>query len=409
MSSVYPLPHAGRRSFILLLAALSTIGPFSIDTFLPALPALQAALGATSLQAQQALSAYLAGFAVMSLWHGAISDAVGRRPVVLVSLAVYAIAALACTLAPTIEVLIAARLVQGLSGGVGMVMSRAIIRDCFEGALAQKTMSNVMIIFAIAPAVAPIFGGYLHQWFGWRSIFAFMLAASILLWLWVWRALPETLPASARQSLKPAALWRSYSEVFSAREFQLLAAALAFNFSTFFVYVMASPAFILDHLQLTSTDFGWFFLPVIGGMMLGNRAANRLAGRVPPRRTVFLGFAVMGSGVLLNLGAQLFVAPQLTPGPWLTFISIGPIVIATIGQPMIATTLQLMVMDLFPEKRGMMSSCMGFTHVMVSALTAGVVAPHVADTAQHLALASAAFFVLGSGFWLRYFFTRSKA
>ena len=130
----------------------------------------------------------------MSLWHGAISDAVGRRPVVLVSLAVYAIAALACTLAPTIEVLIAARLVQGLSGGVGMVMSRAIIRDCFEGPLAQKTMSNVMIIFAIAPAVAPIFGGYMHQWFGWRSIFAFMLAASILLWLWVWLALPETLP-----------------------------------------------------------------------------------------------------------------------------------------------------------------------------------------------------------------------
>ena len=393
---------------ILLLAALSTIGPFSIDTFLPALPALQSALGATSLQAQQALSAYLAGFAVMSLWHGAISDAVGRRPVVLVSLVIYALAALVCTFAPTIEILIAARLVQGLSGGVGMIISRAIIRDCFEGPLAQKTMSNVMVIFAIAPAVAPVFGGYLHQWFGWRSIFAFMLVASVLLWLWIWRALPETLPPAARQSLRPAALWRSYAEVFSAREFQLLAAALAFNFSTFFVYVMASPAFILNHLHLTSTDFGWFFLPVIGGMMIGNRAANALAGKLSPRRSVFLGFGVMGSGVLLNLALQFFVAPNLAPGPWLTFISIAPIVIATIGQPMVTTILQLMVMDLFPEKRGMMSSCMGFTHVMVSALTAGVIAPHVAGTAQHLVLASAAFFAIGSAFWLIYFLRPQK-
>ena len=409
-SPIFALPpRTSRRSFILLLAALSTIGPFSIDTFLPALPALQVALGASSLQAQQALSAYLAGFAVMSLWHGAISDAVGRRPVVLASLAVYAAAAVVCTFAPTIEVLISARLVQGLSGGVGMIISRAIIRDCYEGPLAQKTMSNVMVIFAIAPAIAPVFGGYLHQWLGWRSIFAFMLIASLLLWLWVWRSLPETLPLAARQPLKPAALWHSYAEVFAAREFQLLAAALAFNFSTFFVYVMASPAFILNHLHLTSTDFGWFFLPVIGGMMLGNRVANRLAGRMSPRRTVFLGFAVMGSGVLLNLAAQFFVAPGLAPGAWLTFISVAPIVVATIGQPMVTTILQLMVMDLFPAKRGMMSSCMGFTHVMVSALTAGVIAPHVADTAQHLGLASAAFFLTGSGFWLTYFLARRTA
>jgi MFS transporter, DHA1 family, multidrug resistance protein len=407
LSATYPLPPGTSRTrFILLLAALSTIGPFSIDTFLPALPSLQADLQATPWQAQQVLSAYLAGFALMSLWHGAISDATGRRPVILVCLAVYAAAALACTFAPTIEILIAARLMQGLSGGVGMVMSRAIIRDCFDGPLAQKTMSNVMVIFAIAPAIAPVFGGHLHEWLGWRSIFAFMLAASILLWLWIWRALPETLPPPARQSLRPGTLLRSYAEVFKTRDFQLLAAALAFNFSTFFVYITASPAFILDHLHLTATDFGWFFIPAIGGMMIGNRIVNAMAGRVAPKRTVFIGFAVMGSGVGLNLLLQSVVAPELVPGSWLTFISIMPIVFTSLGQPMVATTLQLMVMDLFPEKRGMMSSCMGFTHVMVSAITAGLVAPHVADTALHLALASAAFFSVGLSFWLGYCFSR---
>jgi MFS transporter, DHA1 family, multidrug resistance protein len=158
---------------------------------------------------------------------------------------------------------------------------------------------------------------------------------------------------------------------------------------------------------LTATDFGWFFIPAIGGMMIGNRFVNAMAGRVAPKRTVFLGFMVMGSGVVINLLLQTFAVPAIAPGPWLTFLSIAPIVLTSLGQPMVATTLQLMVMDLFPIKRGMMSSCMGFTHVMVSAITAGVVAPHVADTALHLALASAAFFSVGLSLWLAYCFTRA--
>lgn len=387
---------------MLLLAALSTIGPFSIDTFLPSLPELAAELGATAIQAQQALSAYLIGFALMSLWHGAIADAVGRRPVVLVSLAVYAVAALACTFAPSIEWLISARLVQGLSGGAGFIITRAIIRDCFEGAAAQRMLSNVMAIFSIAPAIAPILGGYLHVWFGWRSVFGFMLAGSIALWFWLWRALPETLPPEARRPLHPLPLARSYAQVFSRAEFGLLAGCLAFNFSSFFIYIMASPAFILDHLQLTATDFGWLFLPAIGGMMIGNRIVNRLAGKVAPRRMVRAGFGVMGAGVGSNLLLQFLLAPALAHGPWLTFISIAPIALAGCGQSLITPTVQLMLMDLFPDRRGMMSSCQGFAQVLVSALTAGVVSPLLSDSAQHLVLGSAAFYLTGLSFWLVY-------
>lgn len=387
---------------MLLLAALSTIGPFSIDTFLPSLPELAAELGATAIQAQQALSAYLIGFALMSLWHGAIADAVGRRPVVLVSLAVYAVAALACTFAPSIEWLISARLVQGLSGGAGFIITRAIIRDCFEGAAAQRMLSNVMAIFSIAPAIAPILGGYLHVWFGWRSVFGFMLAGSIALWFWLWRALPETLPPEARRPLHPLPLARSYAQVFARAEFGLLAGCLAFNFSSFFIYIMASPAFILDHLQLTATDFGWLFLPAIGGMMIGNRIVNRLAGKVAPRRMVRAGFGVMGAGVGSNLLLQFLLAPALAHGPWLTFISIAPIALAGCGQSLITPTVQLMLMDLFPDRRGMMSSCQGFAQVLVSALTAGVVSPLLSDSAQHLVLGSAAFYLTGLSFWLVY-------
>ena len=359
-------------------------------------------MGATAIQAQQALSVYLIGFALMSLWHGAIADAVGRRPVVLVSLAVYAAAALACTAAPSIEWLISARLVQGLSGGAGFIITRAIIRDCFEGAAAQRMLSNVMAIFSIAPAIAPILGGYLHVWFGWRSVFGFMLIGAILLWIWLWHALPETLPPEARRPLHPLPLARSYAQVFARREFGLLAGCLAFNFSSFFIYIMASPAFILDHLKLTGTDFGWLFLPAIGGMMIGNRIVNRLAGKVAPQRMVHAGYCVMGAGVGSNLLLQFFLAPALTPGPWLTFISIAPIALAGCGQSLITPTVQLMLMDLFPDRRGMMSSCQGFAQVLVSALTAGVVSPLLSDTAQHLVLGSAAFYLTGLSFWLAY-------
>ncbi len=397
---------SAQRPSILLLAALSTVGPFSIDTFLPALPALAAGLHTSTLQAQQALSAYLIGFALMSLWHGAISDALGRRPVVLVSMAVYAAAALVCTAAPSIEVLIGARLVQGLSGGAGFVITRAIVRDCFEGVAAQRMLSNVMVIFAIAPAIAPMLGGYLDTWFGWRSVFGFMLAASVALWLWLWLALPETLAAAQRRPLHPLPLARAYVQVFTRMEFGLLASCLAFNFSAFFIYIMASPAFVIDHLKMTGTDFGWLFIPAIGGMMLGNRIVNRYAGRISARRMVALGFAVMGVGVGINLLLQFTLVPRLAPGSWLTFISIAPIAIAAAGQSLITPTVQIMLMDLFPDRRGMMSSCQGFTQVLVSALTAGVVAPLLSGSAQHLVLGAVAFYLSGLAFWVAYRCTR---
>ena len=393
---------AEKRSFVALIAALATIGPFSMDTFLPSLPELQASLGATPVQAQQALSAYLLGFGIMSLWHGAISDAIGRRPVILFALVVYALAALACTLAPTIEVLIAARLVQGLFGGAGAIVSRAIVRDCFDGAQAQRLMASVTMIFAVAPAVAPIVGGYLHQWWGWRSVFGFLLAGSIVLFAWTWRALPETHLPAQRVALAPASLLGDYRKVFMQREFQLLAASIAFNFSTFFVYVMATPAFILTHLRLGATDFGWFFIPVVGGMMIGATLSGRLAGRMSSRRTATVGLIVMGVGMALNIVLQSTVAPRMASGSLLTFFSIAPLALSAVGLAMTMPSMQLLMMDLFPNNRGMLASAQGFTQVMLSTLVAGVIAPLVSGSAAHLALASTAFLALGTIFWVVY-------
>lgn len=387
---------------MLLIAAIATIGPFSMDTFLPSLPAMSASLGATPVQAQQALSAYLLGFGIMSLWHGAISDAIGRRPVILFALLMYAVAALVCTVAPSIEMLIGARLVQGLFGGAGMIVSRAIVRDCFDGAQAQRMMSTVMLIFSVGPVAAPILGGYLHLWFGWRSVFGFMLAGALLLGAWTWRALPETLGESQRAPLAVRAMLRGYAKVLSNRQFLLLAATLAFNFSAFFVYVMATPVFLLRHLGLAETDFWLFFMPVITGMMAGSTISGRLAGHVSARRTVFAGYVLMVGGVALNLALQFTAVPGLATGRLLTFLSIAPLVISGIGQSMITPSVQVLMMDLFPDRRGMVSSCQGFSQVMLSALTAGLVAPLVSGTTRQLALTSACYCASGLAFWLLY-------
>ena len=145
----------------IMLAALSMLGPFSIDTYLPAFPNIQASLGATALEVQQTLTAYMFSFAVMILWHGALSDAFGRRNIILIALAVFAVATLACAAVHSIEYLWAFRMLQGISAGAGVVIGRAIIRDLYAGSAAERLLSLVTMIFSIAPAIAPILGGWI--------------------------------------------------------------------------------------------------------------------------------------------------------------------------------------------------------------------------------------------------------
>src|SRR5213595_1901660 len=186
--------HATRRfrwSFAALLAALATLGPFSIDAYLPAFAGIQVSLNATPLEIQQTLSAYLFAFGVMFLFHGALSDSFGRRPVILVAVALYTFASVWCAVAGSVQGLILGRVLQGLSVGAGMVVGRAMIRDLFGPEDAQRLMSLVTLFFGLAPAIAPIIGGWLFVGFGWRSIFWFLTAVGLLLVVVGWRFLPE--------------------------------------------------------------------------------------------------------------------------------------------------------------------------------------------------------------------------
>src|ERR671910_1115856 len=163
--------RAPRWALAVLLALLGMLGPFSIDTYIPAFSGIANALGATPVQMQQTLSAYLFGFAFMNLFHGALSDSFGRRPVVLGGVALFTLASIGCALSQSIGALVFFRAVQGMSAGAGIVVSRAVIRDMFPPADAQRVMSQVTIYFGVAPAVAPMVGGFLFVDVGWHSIF----------------------------------------------------------------------------------------------------------------------------------------------------------------------------------------------------------------------------------------------
>lgn len=376
------------RGIAILLAGLGALGPFSIDTYLPSFHDIGTTLQATPLEVQQTLTAYMLPFAIMALWHGAISDALGRRRVILVSLLLFGLASIGCAFVTSIEQLIVLRALQGITAGAGIVISRAIVRDIFDGAKAQKLMSHISMMFAIAPAIAPVIGGQLQVLFGWRAVFVFMAAMSFLLVFTCWRYLPETLPPERRQSMRPAYLGRTYWKVLTSPVFMLACGGLALNFAGFFIYVMSAPVFLMRHLGLPETAFLWLFGPAMLGLLTGSWLSGRLAGKKSPMQTILLGYKLMGSAALLNLVINFTLPPGL---PW----NILPIPLYTLGMALAMPSLTLLALDAFPQQRGLASSCQMFLQSVMNSVAAGLIAPALWDSTRTLALGMGGLLLLG--------------
>jgi DHA1 family bicyclomycin/chloramphenicol resistance-like MFS transporter len=387
--------HVRTWSLAILIAALAMLGPFSIDAYLPAFHAIGSEFGVPQIAVQQTLSIYLFAYAFMMLWHGALADALGRRPIVLASLAIYALATLGCAIAGNIETLWLFRALQGLCAGAGIVVGRAIIRDRFHGAEAQRLMSQITLVFGVAPAIAPVLGGVLLNAFGWRAVFWLLLALVIALLTWASKRLPETLPVGARQSLLPRHLWRNYVNVLRRPEFLLLGAIPALNFAAFFLYIAVAPSFLMDLLGVSSYGFAWLFIPMITGVMIGAFISGRTAGMMTPRRTIGLGYILMFIGVATDLGVATLVPPGV---PW----HVLPIMIYAMGSSVTMPSATLLLLDLFPTMRGLASSLQGFLQFVLAAINAGSIAPLLAGSLRALALGMAGFTVLSLLLWITY-------
>jgi DHA1 family bicyclomycin/chloramphenicol resistance-like MFS transporter len=388
--------HATPRWLLaLLLAALGMLGPFAVDTYIPAFPTIAGDLGASGLQMQQTFSVYLIGFAVMFLFHGALSDSFGRKPIILWGLGVFFIGTVGCAMSGTIGELLLFRALQGVSVGAGMVVGRAMIRDLFSDADTQRLMAMVTMWFGIAPAVAPIIGGFLFSHYGWHSIFWFVAVFTLALIVMSVFAFHETLPVEKRQSFRLQPLLAGYREVGVNIPFLLLSFAAGFNFNGFFLYILSAPVFLPQHLHLGPTEYAWLFVPGIGGIMTGAFISGRVAGKWSPAKTVRVGYTVMLLAVIGNIAFSAFFTPAL---PW----SVIPVYIYAVGTATAFPSLTILVMDLFPFRRGMATSLSAFVGGIINALVAGVISPALSHSPALLAGGMGTMMLCGLICWAGY-------
>jgi len=364
------------------------LGQFAIATYLPAFSAMAGSLHASTAQVQQSLTAYLLPFALMIPWHGAISDAVGRRRMILLGAALFTAGSLVCAAASGIGLFYVGRALQGVSAGIGVIVGRAMVRDLVDGMQAQKALALLAMIFALAPALAPVCGGWLLLWAGWRSIFAFLalLSAALLVACWIW--VPETLPPSRRQPLHPATLARGYVTMFGSGRFMALALANAGVNLAIYLYIFSAPTFVIKHLGLGEQSFGWLFIPIVGGLLVGSFVAHRMAGRASPERSVMLGHAVMIMAGAVNIGLATLHVPAM---PW----ALVALPIFAVGMMITQPSLQLLALDCFPERRGLASSGYVTIQQMGNFLSSAVLVPLLLDSTAYMAIGMATLQMFG--------------
>ncbi|HEY9277766.1 MAG TPA: multidrug effflux MFS transporter [Methylotenera sp.] len=372
-----------------ILASLAALAPFAIDTYLPAFPVLENDFQATSLQLQQSLTFYLLPYALMTLWHGAISDSIGRIAAIKWGLGVFVIASIGCAFATNIETLWFFRALQGLSGGAGNVVARAMVRDLFAGPQAQRVMATVQMLFGIAPAIAPIIGGLLLG-IHWQAIFIFLALYSGVSLLAAMRYLPETMPAAKRVPLSAKQVIKDYRVIFGDKEFNYVVLASGANFAAFFVYVLASPVFLVKHLGLGDHQFGWMFIPTVCGMVVGSYMAKRAAGKYAQSKVIKMAYWWMFLMVILNLLVCFMLPTEAV-------YNIAPVALFNVGMALAMPILSLAALDRHPKIRGTAASGQAFIQMLLSTVSAGLIVPLVWYAPSGLAIAMACYLLIG---WL---------
>ncbi|MBK7272467.1 MAG: multidrug effflux MFS transporter [Actinomycetales bacterium] len=387
--------RASDRGIVVLLAALTMLGPFTVDTIFPGFPAVQREFTVDAVATQQIVSVYLFTFAVMSLLHGPLSDALGRRPVIVGGLAMFTVTSVLCALAPSMTWLLVGRALQGVFAGGGMIVGRTVVRDVFSGHPAQRAMSQMSMIFGVAPALAPIVGGWLLGWSSWRSIFWFLAIFAVVVLAAVMFLLPETHPPTRRTPLSTRALVSAVIDSSKDPSVRRLLLVSSFNFAALFTYISAAPAFIVDHLHLGPGDFGWLFVPVVTMMIVGSWLTGRLAGRISGPRFLTLGFGVAVLGGVVQLALDVVGLRTL---PW---VLVGPVTTG-LGIALVFPIVTLVLLEVRPRHRGTLSSMQSFSNTMLNAIVAGALVPLVSASLAGLTGAAVTFSIAGWLVWARH-------
>ena len=373
---------------VITLAALTSVAPFAIDTYLPAFHILSEDLLASPEAIQQSLTFYLLPYTVMLLFHGPISDGIGRIKTMKWGLLLFFFASLGCALSTTVESLWFFRALQGIGGGAGSVVARAMVRDLYEGAEAQRVMATVQMLFGIAPAIAPMIGGLLLG-FHWQGIFIFLALYAALAMFMGSKILPETMKKNMLVPISLSSIIKRYKLLLTNKEYVLLILSLSANFSAFFIYVLASPIFLIDHLGFTTQQFGYLFIPTVTGMLIGSFIAKKTAGIVRSSSVLKCGYYFM---FFISLSNLLFCSVM----PDNAFFNIGFIALYNIGMASVMPIIALAALDCFPKIRGTAASGQAFTQMLFASVVAGLIVPILWFSTLGLSLGL--FFLISFGF-----------
>ena len=380
----------------LFLGSLSMIGPFTIDTLFPAFPIIAAELAASDALMQQTISCYLVGFALGSLLHGTLSDALGRKPVLVVCLSGFVLASIGCWMAGSVISLLGFRLLQGFFAAAGTVISRALVRDRFDGPAAQKLTSQITLVFLFAPALAPLFGALILKAGPWRWIFGFITLYGAVILLACVLLLKETHPKENRQVFVPghlfAQLWQSFKIILRDRTAVCLIAAAAFNFAGLFLYIASAPAIVFKLWQLKDIDMWKLFVFAMLGILLGSQLSGAVAKRWSAAKTLAVGYALMLFGCVVGVIYGALAAPVWP-------VAAIPLVFYSFGSSLAYPSLTILLMDRFPTRRGAAASLQTSISLGLNALVSGAISPLVSSHSASLAICQLILMSLGYLAW----------
>ncbi len=377
-----------------LLAACSMIGPFATDMYLPSFHQMAQAFGTDLEGVQMTLSAYLIGFAVMTLFYGTISDVLGRKITMVAGFVLFSISSLAAAFSPSLEVLIACRLLQGLFAGCGMVIGMAVIRDLYGGTKAQMLMAYISMVFGFGPALAPVIGGWVATHLPWQSHFFILTAISAVLAVLCLVLLPETLAKGKRTAPRLGVLITGYFHASRNAPFMTANTALALAFLGQGVFIAGAADWCVEVMHLAPSEFWKLFLPMVSGTVIGSWIAARFARRLGTQGSIRAGFGVMFAAGLLAL---------CTMAGWLpsgVFWAVSPLTLYTIGIGIVRPGMALISMDYLPQARGLAASMQSFVQTIFFALCSAVIVPLLYGNGALYDLCIAGFGVITIVLWV---------
>jgi len=364
----------GTFALTLLLAALTALGPLSIDMYLPSLPDIGRALAAPSARVQLTISSYLIGFAAGQIIYGPLSDRYGRRPVLFAALAIYVAGAGICAGTQSIDPLIIARLLQGVGGSGSIVLARAIVRDLYSGVRAARELSLMGSISAFAPIVAPMIGGVLQTEFGWRASFILMGIAAIIAFAMASQLLPETLRQRSSESFSFAWLGKGYLALLRHRSFLAYLAILTISYAGLFAWISGAAVVLEGVYGMSAVTFGFTFALGAAGYMIGSASAARLVQRLGLDRMMGFGVTLLAAG---SFALAAIVAARIPDGLWL--IVAMALYLAGLGLAM--PQAMAGALTPFPDRAGMAASLLGLVQQTVAAAVAALVGAYLGRSA----------------------------